>query len=207
MLSLDDALKYVNLKTSGAKKYREYAVSDFSNYIDQIKNHISPAELQKTWALYLKWAGLCKANAQQWSSANGQPFATNEAARKFNYTMGASTAPTLGSGAQKAVVNGVGQCEYFATQAYAALKVGGKKGTVPRIDKISTPGHNWVLVNYSPKSKSPDHLVAVDYWLLALGTARDKCICAYTTFIEEWGDEFNLSEFVIVETANPDNQE
>ena len=207
MLSLDDALKYVNLKTSAAKKYREYAVSDFSNYVDQIKKHIPPAELQKTWALYLKWAGLCKANAQQWSSANGQAYATNEAARKFNYTMSASKAPTLGAGAQKAVVNGVGQCEYFATQAYAALKVGGKKGTVPRIDKISTPGHNWVLVNYSPKSKSGDQLVAVDYWLLALGAPRDKCICAYATFVEEWGDEFNLSEFVIVETANPDSQE
>ena len=207
MLSLDDALKYVNLKTGGAKKYREYAVSDFSNYIDNIKKHMPPAELQKTWALYLKWAGLCRANAQQWSSANGQAFVTNEAARKFNYSMSASKAPTLGSGAQKAVVNGVGQCEYFATQAYAALKVGGKKGTVPRIDKISTPGHNWVLVNYSPKSDAADHLVAVDYWLLALGAPRDKCICAYTKFAEEWGDEFNLSEFVIVETANPDGQD
>jgi hypothetical protein len=49
MLSLDDALKYVNLKTSDAKKYREYAVSDFSNYIDQIKNHVTSAELQKAW--------------------------------------------------------------------------------------------------------------------------------------------------------------
>jgi hypothetical protein len=36
-----------------------------SNYILQIKKHVPPAELQKTWALYLKWSGLCKANAQQ----------------------------------------------------------------------------------------------------------------------------------------------
>ena len=207
MLTLDDALKYVNLKTSSAKKYREYAVSDFSNYIEPLKKHIPPAELQKTWALYLKWSGLCKANAQQWSSANGQAYVTNEPARKFNYTMSAAKAPTLGSGAQKAVVNGVGQCEYFATQAFAALKVGGKKGTVPRIDKISTPGHNWVLVNYSPKTESTDRRVAVDYWLLALGAPREKCICSYTAFLEAWGDKFNLSEFVIVETANPDNQE
>ncbi|HEU4687055.1 MAG TPA: hypothetical protein VFS23_01775 [Vicinamibacterales bacterium] len=115
----------MNLKTSGAKKYREYAVSDFSNYVDSIK-----------------WAGLCTANPQPWSSANGQSYATNEAARKFNYTINVSKAPTLGVGAQKAVVNGVGQCEYFATQAFAALKVGGKKGTVPRVDKIATLGHN-----------------------------------------------------------------
>lgn len=208
MLSLDDALKYVNLKTSGAKKYREYAVSDFSNYIDSIKKHMPPEELQKTWALYLKWAGLCTANAQQWSSANGQSYATNEAARKFNYTMNAAKAPTLGAGAQKAVVNGVGQCEYFATQAFAALKVGGKKGTVPRVDKIATPGHNWVLVNYSPKAKTAEQLVAVDYWLLALGVARDKCICAYTTFLEEWGKEFALSPIKPVgDPFNPDNQE
>jgi hypothetical protein len=207
MLSLEDALKYVNLKTSAAKKYREYAVSDFSNYIDQLKNHVTSAELQKTWALYLKWSGLCKANAQQWSSANGQAFATNEGARKFNYTMKASAAPTLGSGAQKAVVNGVGQCEYFATQAFAALSVGGKKGTVPRVDKVSTPGHNWVLVNYSPKDESSDRTVAVDYWLLALGVAREKCICAFTTFQTEWENEFSLSPISIVKTVNPDGQD
>jgi hypothetical protein len=208
MLSLDDALKYVNLKTGGAKKYREYAVSDFSNYVDSIKKHMPPEELQKTWALYLKWAGLCTANPQQWSSANGQSYATNEPARKFNYTINAAKAPTLGVGAQKAVVNGVGQCEYFATQAFAALKLGGKKGTVPRVDKIATPGHNWVLVNYSPRATTVDQLVAVDYWLLALGVARDKCICAYTTFVEEWGKEFALSPIKPVgDPFNPDNQD
>jgi uncharacterized short protein YbdD (DUF466 family) len=55
MLSLDDALKYVNLKTSSAKKYREYAVSDFSNYIEQLKKHVPDAS-QRTigcWRLAL----------------------------------------------------------------------------------------------------------------------------------------------------------
>jgi len=36
-------------------------------------------------------------------------------------------------------------------RAFALVHVvgNGKKGTVPRVDKISTPGHNWVLVSYS----------------------------------------------------------
>lgn len=164
-------------------------------------------DFQKTWALYAKWVALCKGNPQQWFSANGQAFETNEQARKFNYTMGSSEGgPTLGSGAQQAVLKGVGQCEYFATQAYAALKVGGKKGSVPRVDKISTPGHNWVLVNYSTKDDSSDQWVAVDYWLLALGAPRAKCICSLTEFVEEWGKEINLAEFNVVETFNPDGQ-
>jgi len=166
MLSLEDALKYVNLKTSAAKKFREYAVSDFTNYKELVGKHMPADEFQKTWALYLKWSTLCKANPQQWFSANGQAFETNEGARKFNYTLGApSTGPTVGSGAKQAVLKGVGQCEYFATQAFAALKVGGKKGSVPRVDKISTPGHNWVLVNYSTRDDSSDKWVAVDYWV------------------------------------------
>jgi hypothetical protein len=151
---------------------------------------------------------LCKGNPQQWSSSNGQAFETDEGKRKFNYTLGSpSTGPTVGSGAKQAVLKGIGQCEYFATQAYAALKVGGKKGSVPRVDKISTPGHNWVLVNYSPKDNSSDKWVAVDYWLLALGVPRDKCICSLEDFVDEFGDDFNLTEFTTVETFNPDNQD
>jgi hypothetical protein len=64
----------------------------------------------------------------------------------------------------------------------------------------------WVLVNYSPKAKTSEQLVAVDYWLLALGVPRDTCICPYTTFVEEWEKEFSLSPISIVETANPDSQ-
>ena len=170
MLTLDDALKYVNLKTSGAKKYREYAVSDFSNYIEEIKKHIPPAELQKTWALYLKWSGLCKANAQQWSSANGQAYVTNEPARKFNYTMSAAKAPTLGSGAQKAVVNGVGQCEYFATQAFAALKVGGRKGQCRALTRSQHPATTGCSSITPPRPSPPTDASqwTIGCWRLAL---------------------------------------
>ena len=54
-------------------------------------------------------------------------------------------------------------------------KVGGKKGTVPRIDKISTPGHNWVLVNYSPETESTDRRVVGGlFGCVALGAPSGK---------------------------------
>jgi hypothetical protein len=204
MLSLDEALKYVNTKTRSANKFREYAVSDFSRYKEQVEQLTTADELQKTWALYLKWTNMCVGNYQQWYSANGQAFSTNESARKFNYTPGsADTGPTIGTGPKQATVNGIGQCEYFATQAFQSLKLGGKKGTVPRVDKIATPGHNWVLVNYS-KENDPDgnNLVAVDAWLLALGVDRDDCICPWQQAAWQFKPPFKIEE-----TFNPDKQD
>jgi hypothetical protein len=213
MLSLADALKYVNRLTTFGKQFREYAVSDFLLYRDWIEPPITSLdELQKTWALYLKWKALCDANPSQWSSSNGQQFTQSPSARKFRYINGASSkiAPTLHlmtdprqPGMKEAELKGVGQCEYFATQAYQALKAGGDPGKVPRVDKISTPGHNWVLVNYSPDdgndedSESPNW-IAVDYWLLALGVPRAKCICAWSEATLKFKPPFQF-----VETFNP----
>ena len=92
--------------------------------------------------------------------------------------------------------------EYFATQAYQALKAGGAAGTTPRVDKISTPGHNWVIVNHSSDASSSPHWVAVDYWLLALGFPKTGCICAWDKMTP-----LRFSEpFKVIETFNPDNQ-
>jgi hypothetical protein len=209
MLSLADAMKYVNRLTTFAKQLRDYAVSDFLLYRSWIEPPVTSLdELQKTWALYLKWKELCKANPSQWSSSNGQPFSASPAARKFRYIKGgaADVAPTLYSmtdpklpGMIDAELKGVGQCEYFATQAYQALKAGGKPGTVPRVDKISTPGHNWVLVNYSPDDGNESdsesaNWVAVDYWLLALGVPKAKCICAWTDAVLRFKPPFKFIE-------------
>jgi hypothetical protein len=203
MLSLEDALKYVNAKTKAADKFREYAVSDFLRYKKDVEKVTTAEELQKTWALYLRWKKMCDANYQQWYSPNGQAFDTDLKSRTFNYTEGSpSTGPTIGSGPKQAVVKGIGQCEYFATQAYQMLKVGGKKGTVPRVDKISTPGHNWVLVNFSENDEDGDNLVAVDVWLLALGVKRDECICAWQNASWRFDPPFEP-----IETFNPDNQD
>jgi hypothetical protein len=203
MLSLKDAHDYVTTKTKSADKYREYAVSDFLNYRTMIQDHMEVQELQKTWALYLKWKMMCDANPQQWSSANGRAFTVNLPVQKFNYTLGTKdTPPTLGTGAQMAIVKGVGQCEYFATQAFQMLKTWGKEGTVPRVDKIATPGHNWVIVNYSDKDPIGDNLVAVDAWLLALGVPRAKCICPWKKAAIQFSQPFKF-----IETFNPDKQD
>jgi hypothetical protein len=218
MLSLDDALAFVRKHTALATKYRDYAVSDFLNYMDWVKppEGISDAEYQKTWALYLKWKQLCNANYADWYSANGTPFVKNPETRKFRYTPGgvAATAPTIHKATDprsaamiEATLAGVGQCEYFATQAYQALKIRGKAGTTPRVDKVSTPGHNWVLVNYSPRDgnergRESPNWVAVDYWLLALGVPPGECICRYDQGFIRFPPPFRF-----VETFNPYNEE
>ena len=210
-LPIAEALHYVKPLAFFAKSYRNWAVSDFALYKDWVKPPITTlAEFQKTWALYLKWTTLCAANPTTWSSANGTAFTDNLASRKFRYTPGAddTTAPTLEpastgtlpSTQREVTLEGVGQCEYFATQAYQALKAGGPAGKVPRVDKVSTPGHNWVLVNHSTTLGSSPSWIAVDYWLLALGLPQAKCICAWDKAALSFPEPFK-----IIETFNPGN--
>ena len=210
-LQLKEAQAYVN-RCIGVMKgpYRNYAVSDFINYIDWIEPpKATLADLQKTWALYLKWAALCKAN-HQYGSANGTAFSP-QMVKKFWYTPGASAKnePTLHAQkpnpqglAKEIELKGVGQCEYFATQAYQALKAQGAAGTTPRVEKVSTPGHNWVLVNRSHGADNTDDWVAVDLWLFAMGVAADKCICAWKFA----NPQFGPNEIKVVEEFNPDEQ-
>jgi hypothetical protein len=106
--------------------------------------------------------------------------------------MKVSAAPTVGAGAQKAVVNGVGQCEYFATQAFAALSVGEERDGAAR-RQISTPGHNWVLV-ILPQGEVLRPTRRRGLLVLALGVPRDKCICPFTTFRKEWEKEFSPAD-------------
>lgn len=202
-IKVDDALKFVKPHISEVKKLREFAVSDFLGYIDIVKEHAPLEELQKTWALYLKWTALCAIDKGKYYSANGSAFKPEVS---FVYKMGASEdeAPTLidkvktlkehaaatkakevdlkKDGYREAILRGVGQCEYFAQQAYGHLKVPAKTGSVgPLVRKIATPGHNWVIVNYDDESLSkPDLWVQVDFWLAALGVPIDKSICAYS---------------------------
>jgi hypothetical protein len=211
-LPIADALQYVNRLTFFAKDYRNWAVSDFLLYKDWIDPPITTlAEQQKTWALYLKWAALADSNPKTWSSSNGTAFNESADVRKFRYTPGADkdTKPTLEPASKSALPStqrevtlaGVGQCEYFATQAYQALKAGGAPGKVPRVDKVATPGHNWVLVNYSATPGSSPTWVAVDYWLLALGVPKAKCVCAWDKAALRFSEPFEF-----VETFNPDKQ-
>lgn len=211
-LQIAQALQYVNKLTFFAKNYRNWAVSDFLLYREWIDPPVTTLEeQQKTWALYLKWAELAKANPTQWGSANGSAFNDNAETRKFRYTPGADKAspPTLlpaskamlPSTQREVTLAGVGQCEYFATQAYQALKAGGPLGTVPRVDKVATPGHNWVLVNYSATLSSSPNWVAVDYWLLALGVSKAKCICGWDKAVLRFNPPFEF-----IETFNPENQ-
>jgi hypothetical protein len=172
-LLIATALQYVNPLTFFAKDYRNWAVSDFALNRDWIDPPVTSLdELQKTWALYLKWAALCDTNLTTWSSSNGKAFAESPDTRKFRYTLGKDkdTAPTLEPASKAALpgtqrevtLAGVGQCEYFATQAVQALRAGGAPGKVPRADKVATPGHNWMLVNYSSALGSSPFWIAVD---------------------------------------------
>lgn len=211
-LDIKVAMQYVRAHTFSGRVYRDYAVSDFLLYRDWIKPPITTMkEYQKTWALYLKWTALCGANPSQWSSANGTAFNASEQSRKFRFKPGTQIdePPTLHpyaipstSGTTEATLKGVGQCEYFAMNAFQALKAGGKTGEVPRVDKVATPGHNWVLVNYSPAApKNTSTWIAVDFWLLALGVPSTKCVC-------EWKNaslKFGPDDLEIVETFNPDS--
>lgn len=202
-IKVEDALKFVKPHISEVKKLRDYAVSDFLGYIDIVKDYAELEEVQKTWALYLKWKDLCNSDKAKYSSANGTAFKPEV---QFVYKVGKTVAeaPTLvdkvktikehatntkgkevdlkKDGYREATLRGVGQCEYFAQQAYGHLKVPAKTGSVaPLVRKIATPGHNWVIVNYDDESQNkPELWVQVDFWLAALGLPLDKCICAYS---------------------------
>ena len=138
-LPLALALHYINSHTHSAKNYRNWAVSDFILYKEVLVDpNTTLEEQQKTWALYLKWTALCNANPESWSSSNGTRFTDSPAIRKFRYTPGAdtATAPTLEASSnailpatqREVTLDGVGQCEYFATQAYEG---GGVRSNIP----------------------------------------------------------------------------
>ena len=159
-------------------RFQGFAVSDFLGYRTMVANRMPLAELQKTWALYLKWKALANTDGR-YSSANGKTF--DRPVRVF-YTAGPNrnTAPTIHAtniaGASVTDLRGVGQCEYFAMGAYADLKIPARGGQpAPIVQKIATPGHNWVLVNGDAANQND--FVCVDYWLFAMGIPRPQCIC------------------------------
>lgn len=215
-MNVDAAMKYVTSHTLFAKNFRNYAVSDFLGYTDWVRPSktkfvVTIDEFQKTWALYNWWKEKCKADAASWSSANGTAFNHKEELRKFLYKPGASEQlePAVTTwkkapfpiGHKEAKLDGVGQCEYFATQAYQAL-VGNKSDkTAPLIEKISTPGHNWVVVN-RVKDTLPANWIVVDYWLFALGVPKKNSIC-------KWDDAmigFEPDAIKVVESFNPQGE-
>ncbi len=218
-MNVDVAMKYVKSRTVFAKKFRNYAVSDFVLYNEWIRpsktaNKVPLAEFQKTWALYLWWVAKCKADSGAWSSANGASFSGKpEPSRKFLYQPSGSetVAPTVDAwkkgpwsgGIQEAKLDGVGQCEYFAMQAYQDL-VGNKQGTkdTPLIEKISTPGHNWVIVN-RVKDTDVSEWIVVDYWFLALGVPMQFCICSWNSALAN----FDADSIKVVESFNPNNED
>jgi hypothetical protein len=108
------AMAFVNPRFQ-SKQIRNYAVSDFLLYTEIAAKGAPLAELQKTWALYLKWKALADVN-KEYSSANGTAFKSSV---KFFYKEGADTdtPPTIvsakGSDTKEAELKGVGQCEYF----------------------------------------------------------------------------------------------
>jgi hypothetical protein len=176
-----DAMSFVNQHFT-SKQIRNYAVSDFLNYRDWAAAWAPWAEFQKTWALYLKWKALAAAN-HDYASANGTAFRIPV---KFFYTEAAETdtvtdaaAPTLEgtqvTGSKPAELKGVGQCEYFADLAYGNMKMRSPVGrTGPLVQKIATPGHNWVRAN----GDAPEaDIVYVDYWLFAMGVPAAKSVC------------------------------
>ena len=174
--SQENALYFVSLHC-GARKaasYRDYGVTDFLGFYKEFTEVITKPEIQKTWALFLKWY-------ERKDPGGGAAY---QKSVDFNYKDGAdnNTAPTMNvdkqaAGAKAAQLKGFGQCNYFAEMAYGLLKkpaVGKMTGKGPRVKKVSTPNHNWVIVNHDgPKAD----WVVVDLWLLALGVPYDKCVC------------------------------
>jgi hypothetical protein len=225
-IKIEDALKFIRPHLSEVKKLRDYAVSDFLGYISIVQDYADLEEGQKTWALYLKWKDLVASDSGKYSSSNGTSFKPEI---PFVYKNGKDKeeAPTIVPGvktlkeyvAQKkgsvkeaelkkdgyreATLRGVGQCEYFAQQAYGHLKVPAKSGTTaPLIKKIATPGHNWVIVNYDDESaKKPELWVIVDFWLAALGLSADKYVCAYNKRAVKFKEDIE-----VVFTYDPNTQ-
>ncbi|MEL6104821.1 MAG: hypothetical protein AAFU85_02235 [Planctomycetota bacterium] len=190
-LTYQQAMVHVQRHTARHKlRFRNFAVSDFTDYKDDSRRWASGQDFRKVWALHEKWAGLCKTSGRRWGSANGKFFYENERARTFRFLPygNVTHVPTLyqdrqagiPAGTERVVLSGVGQCEYFAAQAFSALSKRGRQGTVPRIDKISTYMHNWVLVNSDAPNQ--DDWIAVDYWMYALGAPERLCICRYKGF-------------------------
>ena len=205
-LSFQAAMEHVQKCTRRHKlQFRDYAVSDFAQYSDYARRWSPGRDFRKAWALYEKWGELCRSGNRKWTSANGKPFDGDQRTRTFRFRPCGNTlaAPTLfpdrpqglPPGTERVVLKGVGQCEYFATKAFNALSRNGKPNTVPRIDKISTPGHNWVLVNAD--AASTNDWIAVDYWMYALGAPEARCIRRYRGF------EFDRAPIAYIRSFGP----
>ncbi len=199
------ALSFVNARFK-SKAIRNYAVSDFASYTEIAAKGTSLTELQKTWALYLKWAALADANPGEYSSANGKSFSNSV---KFFYTEGGDTdtAPTIvsakGANTKEAELKGVGQCEYFAGLAYRDLSTPRTgSNAAPVVRKVATKGHNWVLVNMD--AKKDNAMVYVDYWLFALGVPALNCVCLGTNSVMSSLD-LDMSWIKVIETWNPND--
>jgi len=139
---------------SQVKKFRNYAVTDLTQYIDTdgkygsdwISKYIPDAELHHAWALYEKWH-------TRTDGAYGGEYPKEI---QFWYVQGKDRRTTIDvakgtAGAKLAKMVGWGQCDYFAKMAYNKLAVpavGLMKGKAPIVTKLSTPAHNWNIVNY-----------------------------------------------------------
>ena len=168
---------------SQVKKFRNYAVTDLTQYIDTdgksssdwISKYIPDAELHHAWALYEKWH----------TRTDGAYGGVYPKEIQFQYVPGKNrmTKPTIDvakgtAGAKQAKMVGWGQCDYFAKMAYNKLSVpavGPMAGKAPIVTKLSTPGHNWVIVNYQPAQKA--NWMLVDLWLYAMGVPYNNSIC------------------------------
>jgi hypothetical protein len=88
---------------------------------------------------------------------------------------------------------------YFAALAYSNLKMPSPPGRqCPLVQKVATPGHNWVLVNGDAPAQDQ---VYVDYWMYALGVPAARCICLSTAAIVR--QLLNMSPLKIIKTWDP----
>ncbi len=213
-LPVDQAMDHVNRRIPDnlRRKYRNYAISDFLPYRSWLST--APlAECQKSWALFLKWNLLCNANRSKWGAGQaGKDFGSGDPSTRFCYDHGANhtQAPTIAAnGAHQATLQGVGQCGYFAVDAFKRLKLGGRRHPVPRVDRVATPGHNWVLVNYNPnRPNDTSSWIIVDVWLMALGLPVDETICEHADVVSSNANLqpiYTPANITIKETYDPNN--
>ncbi len=184
------ALQFANTHTSRLRRrLRGYAVSDFQPYITHAFRYRENRQTyDEAHALYTFWCDLCKRNPGMWSATTGRQFVGNDRERKIKYTPNAdhSIPPTyviddgaaLAQGEYRTELRGVGQCNYFADLAFADLTSVRLPNRTPEIKKISTPGHNWVVVN-SNAGRTRD-MVGVDMWMYAYGASQADSIGVFS---------------------------
>jgi len=221
-VSCEDTLKYVNPKILQTKmaKYRNFAVTDWTSYCQDKYWFRYPTlsweNWQESYALYMTWhalSGTDKRFSGGGAELDSKDFKTvyyiPAAKPPTPVPPGDLKKPTLVTVAEKneagvksTVLKGFGQCDYFAQKSFGMFNSSPKGLKGPVVEKISTPGHNWAMVN-GPAGNNGNwfNMFYVDMWFLACGVPFEECVC----FADEAKIKLTYGVYQTLQTFDPND--